>query len=159
VARRVLRLALPFGYCYRYGPEGGVMSDYRRWYEPGGTYFFAAVTHRRRPILCGDPARACLREALEIVRARYPLQIVAVVLQPEHLHTVWTLPRGDADYSIRSKRIKEEFTRLYLSRGGSEAEQSNSRRKQGERGVWQRRFWEHLVRDEADLKRCVDYVH
>jgi putative transposase len=135
------------------------MSDYRRWYVPGGTYFFTVVTHNRRPILCDDLARECLRESMEIIRAKRPMEIVAVVLQPDHLHTVWSLPTGDDDYSIRWKRIKEEFTVRYLSRGGIESPVNSSRVRQGERGIWHRRFWEHTVRDEEDLQRCVDYVH
>ena len=82
-----------------------------------------------------------------------------MVLLPDHLHTIWTLPRGDADYSSRWRRIKAEFTDAYLAAGGRELPVSPSRKKRGERGIWQRRFWEHVVRDEDDLKRCVDYCH
>jgi len=67
------------------------MSDYRRWYVPGGTYFFTAVTHMRRPILDGDLARKCLHEAIETVRIKRPMELAAFVLLPEHIHTVWTL--------------------------------------------------------------------
>jgi putative transposase len=72
---------------------------------------------------------------------------------------VWTLPYNDPDYSTRWRRIKEEFTKSYLADGGVELLVSDSRRKKHERGIWQRRYWEHAVRDEDDLKRCVDYVH
>ncbi len=72
---------------------------------------------------------------------------------------MWTLPPGDADYPTRWRRIKEEFTAAYLAHGGTEVTPSLSRRRQGERGIWQRRYWEHTVRDEDDLKRSVDYVH
>src|SRR3989304_5863907 len=135
------------------------MSDYRRHYLPSGTLFFTAVTHHRRPILWAAMARRCLREALETVRADWSIELVAIVLLPEHLHTVWTLPPGDARYPIRWKRIKEEFTRRYLKAGGEEIMPSRSRLRHAERGIWQRRYWEHAVRDEEDLKRCVDYVH
>ena len=135
------------------------MPDYRRWYVPGGTFFFTLVTHHRRPILCADIARRCLREAIEVVRADSPVEWVAIVLLPDHLHSVWTLPPRDAAYSIRWKRIKEMFTRLYLAGGGKEVAPNLSRLRHGERGVWQRRFWEHAVRDEEDLKRCGDYIH
>ncbi len=135
------------------------MPNYRRWYVPGGTYFFTLVTHYRQPILCTDLGRRCLREAVHKVRAAWPFTMVAVVLLPEHLHTVWTLPPGDARYPIRWKRIKEEFTRRYLRAGGDEIMPSVSRRRRQERAVWQQRYWEHTIRDEDDLKRCVDYVH
>ena len=135
------------------------MPDYRRWYVAGGTYFFTAVTFNRRPILCGEMARKCLHDAVETIRKNRPIELVAIVLLPDHIHTVWTLPQGDAGYPMRWKRIKEEFTLTYLARGGNELPPSLSRQRQGERGVWQRRYWEHAVRDEEDLKRCVDYVH
>jgi putative transposase len=135
------------------------MSDYRRWFLAGGTYFFTVVTYNRQPILCDDLARDCLRKAIETVRKTRAIEIVAFVLQPNHLHAVWALPPGDGDYSTRWRRIKEEFTQAYLSRGGRELTISAPRARRAERGVWQRRFWEHSVRDEEDLKRCVDYVH
>ena len=72
-------------------------------------------------------ARKCLHEAMEIVRIKRPMELVAFVLLPEHIHTVWTLPQGDAGYPMRWKRIKEEFTRAYLTRGGTEVPPSLSR--------------------------------
>src|SRR5688572_23083040 len=115
------------------------MSDYRRWYVPGGTYFFTVVTYCRRRILCDALGRDCLRQAIEHIRHDWPFELVAIVLLPDHLHAVWTLPPGDDGYSIRWKRIKEEFTRRYLEGGGTELPQSSSREKHGERGIWQRR--------------------
>ena len=135
------------------------MSKYRRNYVPGGTYFFTVVTHERRPILNGEGARRCLRAAILAEQARRPFEVVAVALLPNHLHTVWTLPTGDADYSVRWARIKELFTRSFLAEGGQEGTGTASRRRRRERAVWQRRFWEHTCRDEDDLKRCVDYLH
>jgi putative transposase len=135
------------------------MPDYRRWYVPGGTYFFTVVTHHRRRFLTDDLGRRCLREAMEEEFAVRPITVVAVVLLPDHLHTVWTLPAGDAEYSLRWQRIKERFTRAFLAGGGVETPTSASRVRHRERGVWQKRFWEHLVRDENDLKNCVDYIH
>lgn len=135
------------------------MSRYRRWYVPGGTYFFTAVTYSRRCFLTDDLARPLLRQAIDTIREKYPFEIVAWVLLPNHMHTVWTLPRGDCDYSVRWARIKEEFTEQWLAAGGWEGARNRSRRRRGERAVWQRRFWEHTVRDEEDLERCVDYVH
>jgi putative transposase len=135
------------------------MPEYRRCYVPGGTFFFTVVAADRRPIMATDLARRCLHHAIEEVRVVWPFQLIAIVLVPEHIHAIWTLPQGDVRYPLRWKRIKEIFTRQYLDHGGHEARRDASRIRQGERGVWQRRYWEHTVRDEEDLKRCVDYVH
>jgi putative transposase len=135
------------------------MPNYRRAYIPGGTYFFTCVTYQRAPILVTPLARTCLRQAIRTTQRDHPFKIVALVLLPEHWHTVWSLPRGDARYPLRWMRIKEEFTKTWLECGGAELEQSQSRRAHRQRGVWQKRYWEHAVRDEDDLKRCVDYVH
>jgi putative transposase len=135
------------------------MSDYRRCYVAGGTFFFTLVTETRRPMLDTDLARRCLREAIEKVRIKWPFEVVAIALLPDHLHTVWTLPPDDDRYPIRWKQIKEEFTRRYLGAGGKEIPPNASRLRHNERGIWQRRYWEHAVEDEEQLKRCVDYVH
>ncbi|MFO0851107.1 MAG: transposase [Gemmataceae bacterium] len=135
------------------------MPRYRRAFVPGGTYFFTAVTHQRRPILLGDSGRRCLRAALAAVRQRFPFGCEAIVLLPDHLHTIWTLPPGDDRYDLRWQRFKRLFTDAYLSAGGVEGDRTASRVRRQERGVWQRRFWEHTVRDEDDFKRCLDYLH
>ncbi len=135
------------------------MADYRRNFVPGGTYFFTVVAAGRRPILTTELGRACLHEAVDAVLTMFPFKLVATVLLPDHLHAVWTLPAGDDRYPLRWQRIKELFTRRYVSQGGQELPRSKSRRHKKERGVWQRRYWEHTVRDEDELKKCVDYVH
>ena len=135
------------------------MADYRRCYVPGGTYFFTLVTQDRRPILTTKLGRAALRHAIQDQKTKRPFDIVAFVLLPNHLHTIWSLPSGDCDYSIRWAQIKEAFTREFLECGGSEAPRASSHEKRRERSVWQRRFWEHVCRDEDDLKRLVDYIH
>ena len=135
------------------------MTNYRRWRVQGGTYFFTVVTEGRRRFLTEEPARASLRDAIRIVRARRPFRVDAVVLLPDHLHAVWSLPENDSDYSTRWQLIKRRFTKSFLAAGGSEFALSASRRKKGERSLLQRRFFEHACRDEADVKRCVDYVH
>jgi putative transposase len=133
--------------------------DRRRWYVPGGTYFFTLVTQDRRPLFTEALARAALRGAIEAEQAVRPFEPVAIVLLPDHLHAVWTLPAGDADYPTRWRRIKERFTEAYLGNGGREARVSAARSRRAERGVWQRRYWEHVCRDEDDLERCLDYLH
>ena len=135
------------------------MSEYRRWKVEGGTYYFTVVTHNRRPLFSDETNRAHLRNAIRSVRNRRPFRMVAIVLLPEHLHTVWELPRGDANYSTRWREIKTLFTRSYLASGGSDGAISHARKRRDEHGVWQRRFFEHTCRDELDLKRCVDYIH
>jgi putative transposase len=135
------------------------MADYRRYDVPGGTYFFTVVTHLRRRILTSEIGRHSLHEAIAEQQTKRPFELAAIVLLPDHLHAVWTLPRGDDKHSLRWSQIKEEFTRKYLAGGGREAAQSRSRSERRHRGVWQKRFWEHTCRDEADLKRLIDYVH
>ena len=135
------------------------MTNYRRARFAGGYYFFTLVTHERRGFLTDDLARECLRSAWHKVRRNRPFAVMAVCLLPDHLHCLWRLPPGDHDYSQRWRLIKTDFTRSYLEAGGSEGAQSVSRRQKCERGVWQRRFWEHQIRDENDLDRHVDYIH
>jgi putative transposase len=121
---------------------------YRRVRIEGATYFFTVVTHQRRPLF-RDPALINLfDDASEKIRARHPFEIDAQVVLPDHLHALWTLPEGDADYSKRWRLIKEAFTRSYLKSASN-----------GERKVWQSRFWEHLIRDERDFANHLDYIH
>ena len=138
---------------------GAAMSNYRRWYVAGGTYFFTLVAYRRRPLFREEIARQCLRNAIKTIQDQRPFELFAIVLLPDHLHCIWTLPPGDDKYPIRWKRIKEEFTINYLKVGGTDGPRSASRKAKGERGIWQRRYWEHTLKDEDDLKRCVDYIH
>jgi putative transposase len=84
---------------------------------------------------------------------------VAFVLLPEHFHCIWKLPEQDCDYSIRFGRIKKEFTQLWLADGGDEGVISDARKRHHERGIWQKRFWEHTIRDEEDLIHHVNYIH
>jgi len=135
------------------------MTNYRRANFKGGYYFFTVVTHKRRKILADTRARACLRAAWEKTRQDSYFDVVALCLLPDHLHCVWKLPDGDCDFSQRWSRIKTGFTRRYLRTGGTECGQSPSRKHKRERGIWQRRFWEHQIRDPADLQRHIDYIH
>ncbi len=135
------------------------MPDYRRNFVPGGTYFFTVVVHQRYPLFNLPESRTCLRNSIISVREDWPFELFAICLLPDHFHAVMTLPSGDSDYPTRMRKIKERFTTPWGKNGGWEGTLSQSRRKKGERGVWQRRYWEHTVRDEDDLKRCVDYTH
>ena len=130
------------------------MTEYRRLKVAGGTYFFTLTLADRRETLLTDQI-AGLRAAFRNVNARHPFAIQAVVILPDHLHAIWRLPDGDADYSLRWRLIKKAFSRALP---GGEAS-TPSRSAKGERGIWQRRFWEHAIRDDADFARHVDYVH
>jgi putative transposase len=130
------------------------MPDYRRNRVEGGTYFFTlALADRRSDLLVQEVA--ALRASVSRARDLYPFSIDAWVVLPEHLHAVWTLPEGDADFSTRWTLIKRGFS----ARIAKVESRSASRIAKGERGIWQRRFWEHTVRDEADFARHVDYIH
>ncbi len=130
------------------------MADYRRVWVQGGTYFFTVNLRDRREELLVQHIGA-LREAVRREKARAPFQIDAWVVLPEHMHCIWTLPQGDADFATRWGMIKASFSRLVP--GGTATTASRARR--GERGIWQRRFWEHCIRDETDFGAHMDYVH
>lgn len=130
------------------------MTNYRRANVPGATYFFTVNLLDRRSTLLTDHI-GLLREAFQYAQKRHPYTTEAIVILPEHLHVIWTLPPDDADFSTRWRLIKTEFTR-----GLSQSEERTaSRASRGERGVWQRRYWEHMIRDEQDFARHVDYIH
>ena len=132
------------------------MPDYRRLYQHGGTWFFTVVTFHRRPLLQEDYCVSLLSNCLEHVKQRHPFVIDAQVILPDHLHCIWTLPAGDTDFSTRWNLVKGEFSRRY----GQEFEAvPSSRKRRREQTVWQRRFWEHLVRDQEDFNRLCDYIH
>ena len=135
------------------------MPNYRRAIVPGGSYFFTVVTAGRRPILCDDPVRSALRAAIAEVRARWPFTIDAWVLMPNHLHCIWTLPPGDSNYSRRWSAIKRLTNQGCATGYNRVAAAAPSRHKRNEGGLWQRRFWEHCIRDQRDLERCRDYLH
>ena len=126
--------------------------QYRRFYQSGARYFFTVVTENREPLLIENIER--LRAAFRLCLSRYPFEIEAIVVLPDHLHTVWRLPEGDADFSRRWMVIKRKFSAGLPSRVVSD-----SKTKKREKGIWQRRFWEHCIRDENDWRRHVDYIH
>lgn len=131
------------------------MSDYRRAQDAGACYFFTLVTHQRQPLLTQPRLREALRLAIVQVRQRYPFNICGWVLLPDHLHCLWQLPEEDADYGLRWSMIKRLTSQAFVCDGGI----SLSRRLRRESGLWQRRFWEHRIRDEADYRRHMDYLH
>jgi len=135
------------------------VSDYRRFRVEGATYFFTVVTDGRVPLLVEEQARVFLRLVYDRCRERWPFVTNAIVLLPDHLHAIWSLPPGDADYSRRWAWIKKEFTKLWLAEGNPERRVSVARARDGRRGVWQPRFWEHMIRDVDDFEKHADYIH
>jgi putative transposase len=130
------------------------MPNYRRAFIPGGTWFFTTNLLDRRSKLLVDRIDA-LREATQRARDRFPFQIDAFVVLPDHIHAVWTLPPDDHDFSMRWRLIKQHFARAMPKHEPVDA----VRRKRGERAIWQRRFWEHLIRDEEDYQRHIEYCY
>ncbi len=131
--------------------------QYRRNFVPGGRFFFTVVTAKRTPVLTRLNSIDVLRNAFRAVRAKYPFSMDAIVVLPDHLHCVWTMPFGDADYATRWRLIKTWFTRHCdpsLRRQPTHAQAAR-----GEQAVWQHRYWEHTLRDDHDLARHVEYVH
>jgi putative transposase len=122
----------------------------RRNFVPGGTYFFTVMLADRRCALLTDRIDA-LGTAFRQCRARHPFETIAIAVLPQHLHCVWALPDGDADYPTRWSLIKRVFTRKQYHEG--------PRGARARKTVWQSRFWEHTIRNETDLQRHVDYIH
>ncbi len=130
------------------------MTNYRRANAAGASYFFTVNLADRNGALLTEHIGS-LRAAFQYVHERHPYTTDAIVILPDHLHAIWTLPEGDADFSTRWRLLKTEFTRS-LPAGERRTE---SRTARGERGIWQRRYWEHMIRNEQDLARHVDYIH
>jgi putative transposase len=130
------------------------MTAYRRNFVAGGSYFFTVNLAERRLRLLTDNI-GLLREAFRYTRHRHKFTIDAIAVLPDHLHTIWTLPEGERDFAVRWQLIKASF-----SRGLPQGERvSASRLRKRERGVWQRRYWEHTIRNEDDYAQHVDYIH
>lgn len=130
------------------------MPRYRRLWVPGGTYFFTVNLLERRRCLLVERIDV-LRDAFRRAHAERPFDMPAWVILPDHLHCIWLLPEGDADIATRWRHIKTLFARAQ-----SDGERRSRRRvAKGERGIWQRRYWEHLIRDDRDLRNHIDYIH
>jgi putative transposase len=130
------------------------VTNYRRNFILGGCQFFTTNLAERKSRLLTDQIDR-LRAAFRYVRNRHPFTIDAIVVLPDHLHAIWSLPDGDADFATRWRLIKAAFSRA-LPKG---ERISPSRLRKDERRIWQRRYWEHTLRDERDYSRHVDYIH
>jgi putative transposase len=132
------------------------MSRFRRAND-GTTFFFTVIAYRRRPILCDTVIRTALRDAIRAVRVSRPFSIDGWILLPDHLHCIWTLPPDDTDFSQRWSQIKHRVSYAcgdrYRIRG------SDAQAQRGEGTIWQRRFWEHCIRNDIDMQRHLDYIH
>ena len=130
------------------------MPNYRRAFVPNGCWFFTHNLLNRHQTLLVKHVNT-LRRTFEKTQKKYPFEIAATVVLPDHLHAVWTLPPDDADFSTRWRLIKARFAKSLPK----EEWRSEIRQARGERGIWQRRFWEHLIRDDADYARHVEYCY
>jgi putative transposase len=138
--------------------DHGTMTYYRRM-RTGNTFFFTLVSFDRRPILCHPKIRDSLRLAIQNLRQTYPFSIDGWVLLPDHLHCIWTLPEGDSDFSTRWSLIKRSVSRFSRELALDPDARDASAKKHRESTIWQRRFWEHLIRDDVDFERHLDYIH
>ena len=129
------------------------MVRYRRNVIAGGTFFFTVTLADRRSSMLIQHVSA-LRSAFRVARNDRPFSIDAVVILPDHLHAIMTLPPDDADFSGRWRRIKGHFSSQLIAAGVALRRNPN-----GELALWQRRFWEHTIRDDGDFARHVDYIH
>ncbi|MBC8277685.1 MAG: transposase [FCB group bacterium] len=111
------------------------MPQYRRAYQLGGYYFFTVVTHERRGILTSELARNCLRNAWKKVKTKYPFELIALCLLPDHIHCIWHLPENDSDYSRRWAALKAAFSHEYTKKGGSEGSMRASKSRKREKAV------------------------
>jgi putative transposase len=131
------------------------MPNYRRNYVAGASYFFTVNLLERFPNDLLTRHVEPLREAVRLVCAQYPVRVDAWVVLPDHMHCIWTLPSDDANFTLRWRLIKAAFSKQLPK----VEHRSSVRVARGERGIWQRRFWEHTLRDERDYAAHVDYVH
>ncbi|OGA16295.1 MAG: hypothetical protein A3H32_14730 [Betaproteobacteria bacterium RIFCSPLOWO2_02_FULL_63_19] len=160
------------------------MATFRRVHAPGGTFFFTVVTHRRAPVLADPGLLQALREAMTRVRRELPFQMIAMVVLPDHMHCVWKLPDGDGDYPRRWSMIKRLTSQRVMRAAAEDAVPSTgscawrtlpsapddalpsapddarpSGLRRRESGLWQRRYWEHQIRNDADLDNHISYIH
>jgi putative transposase len=131
------------------------MPNYRRAWCPGGTFFFTVNLLQRNGNDLLTRHVESLRNSVSSVKQRHPFSIHGWVILPDHLHCVIELPENDTDYSTRLRLIKTNFSKSLPNH----EKRSPVRQRRGERGIWQRRFWEHLIRDDADFKAHMDYIH
>jgi putative transposase len=128
---------------------------YRRYFEAGGTYFFTLVTYQRQRIFVDNHHVSIFLKGLQTIQKRQPFDLLVYCIMPDHIHMIWKLPEDDDDYPTRIRLVKSYFSRCY---SGDEPKISASRADKKERGIWQRRYWEHYIRNEKDLVKHTEYI-
>ena len=135
------------------------MPKYIRSYKKGALYFFTLISYNRRKIFCEEDFLGAFKNSIKLVQQQYPFKIIAWVQLPDHIHCIWQMPENDADYSMRWSQIKRLTTQACPQYHLSKNELNLSEVKRNERGIWQRRFLEHQIRNEFDFIRHMDYIH
>ena len=136
-----------------------IMPNFRRAFLPGGTFFFTVVTYKRRCFLTQVACRNILHKVIHEVKQQHIFSIDAWVLLPNHIHCIWSLPEGDSNFSKRWGMIKAGFSKRAKGFLHKDEWMAKTKWKYREATIWQRRFWEHMIRDEDDLNKHMDYIH
>ncbi len=135
------------------------MPNFRRSFVPGGTFFFTVVTYKRRCILTKPESLEILHDVVDNVKQQHPFTIDGWVLLPDHIHCIWSLPEDDSDFSKRWGMIKAGFSKRAKGFLHKDEWMTEAKRKYRESTIWQKRFWEHMIRDEVDFNKHMNYIH
>ncbi|MEA3327331.1 MAG: transposase [Chloroflexota bacterium] len=135
------------------------MPNYRRVRIKGGTYFFTLVTYKRQKIFASLEVRELLLKSINHVKEFHPFSMIAYCVLLDHIHLLWQMPENEYDYSLRIAEIKKLFSKQYKHKISVIPSLNELQTNRGESGIWQRRFWEHYIRDKVDLNRHIDYIH
>jgi putative transposase len=135
------------------------MPEYRRVKIPGGTYFLTLVTYQRQRLFSTRKVCDLWHEAVNHVSTYHPFTMVAYCILPDHIHMIWRMPKDDLNYSMRIGEIKKYFSKRYVARFGVTIPKNKSQQKRRELTIWQRRFWEHYINNQDDLRCHIDYIH
>ena len=135
------------------------MPEYRRVKLEGGTYFITLVTYQRKNLFANKGAITLFQKSIDHVKSYRPFFLEAYCILPDHIHFILSLPEKDNNFSVRISQIKRRFSKQYVKNVGIVYPGNESLQNRRELPIWQRRFWEHLIRDENDLERHIDYIH
>lgn len=135
------------------------MPEYRRFYQEGSIIFLTIVTCNRQQIFSDEKNINLLRQVTANVKLEMPFEILGAVILPDHLHFLWQLPPNNGDYSKRVGRLKALFSKSYQEKNELQLPLSRSRKKHKESNIWQRRFWDHHIRNEKDFEQHLNYIH
>ncbi len=135
------------------------MPDYRRIFVPGGTYFFTVITYHRRPLFLNPDNCYLYRKAVQFIAEKHSFEEVAYCILPDHIHTIWKLSEDDSDFPLRWRAVKGSFSRWFQEINDKLPIHNVSHLKRREAGIWQRRYWEHLIIDDKDFDNHMNYIH